>query len=134
MTSSELLTVRKLYSSASKKEEDLNKLVSLTSKADKFDNPVLYGYAAAAEFMKAQYLFLPTSKLKSVDTGRDMLEAVIKVHPNNCELRFIRLSIQKELPFFIDYKSNIEEDQLYLNTYCSELSDLELQKLINYYL
>lgn len=134
MTSSNLLTIRELYSTASKNEKDLDKLSSLTSKADMVSHPVLYGYAAAAEFIKAQYVFLPTSKLKCVDNGRDMLESVIKIYPDNCELRFIRLSIQKELPFFIDYKSNIEEDKRYLQSHYSDLSDIELQKLINYYL
>lgn len=134
MNSSELSTVRKLFSSAAESETDYDKLSVLTAESDKLNTPILYGYSAAAEFIKAQYLFLPTSKLKSVDKGREMLESVIAIYPNNCELRFIRLSIQQELPFFIDYKSNIKQDKKFLADHISEVSDTELNKLINHYL
>ena len=130
----DLFSARNLYVTSADNEADYLKLFDLTLDYNLYDYPVLYGYAAAATFIQAEYVFLPSSKLKCVDKGRKMLEEVIKLHPNNIELRFIRLSIQKELPFFIDYKSDIDADKTFLANHVKDLNDLELQKLINYYL
>lgn len=130
----DITKARLLFTTAADDEDDYEDLLAMTANVDIKRNPELYGYAAGGTFIQAEYVFMPSSKLKCVDKGRKMLEEVIQLYPNNIELRFIRLSIQSELPFFIDYRANIEEDKVFLKSQLSQINDQSLVTLINHYL
>jgi hypothetical protein len=62
---------------------------------------------------------------------RIYIELAIKNEPNNPEIRFIRLSIQKKAPKFLGYHSHIEADVLFLKKHRNEIDSEVVQKLIN---
>lgn len=75
------------------------------------DNSVTHlGYLGGLQTIRANHVFSPISKLNTFNKGKNNIEQAIKKDPNNAELRFIRLSVQKNAPFFLGYKSNIRED------------------------
>ena len=65
--------------------------------------------------------------------GKENIEEAIRKEPNNTELRFIRLSVQKNAPSFLGYKSNVQEDTDFikkrLREFDSEILDLTLSLL-----
>lgn len=73
--------------------------------------------------------FNPISKLKTFNEGKKNLESAIKKEPYNPEIRFIRLSIQKNIPSFLGYKENIENDTEFLK---KEKSKLESNLLLRH--
>ncbi len=67
-------------------------------------------YLGALQTIWANHVFSPISKLNTFKGGKKNIEKAIETEPNNLELRFIRLSIQKNAPGFLGYKSNLKED------------------------
>lgn len=67
-------------------------------------------YLGALQTIWANHVFSPVSKLGTFKEGKKNIEQAIKKEPDNVELRFIRLSVQKNAPSFLGYKSNINED------------------------
>jgi len=69
------------------------------------------GYFGGLHAIWANHVFNPIAKLNTFKDGRRMIEDAIRKEPRNSELRLIRLSIQKNAPSFLGYKSNIKEDE-----------------------
>ena len=67
-------------------------------------------YLGGVQTIWANHVFSPISKLNTFKEGKKNIEQAIKKEPDNVELRFIRLSVQKNAPSFLGYKSNINED------------------------
>ena len=67
-------------------------------------------YLASAIMQKAQYAFLPTSKLKYFKQGKKQLESFIQNNPNNLEARYVRVLVQSNVPEILGYKNNIKSD------------------------
>ena len=80
--------------------------------------------------MKSKYKFNPISKLYLFSKGKEILERSIKEEPSNLELKFLRLSIQQNIPEILAYNQNIEEDQKFINNNINKNKDGALKKLI----
>lgn len=85
---------------------------SLWSKANGLKNSdarwmCLAGFASAT---LADHEWSPYSKLKRFNTGKDLIEAAVSSAPNDSVIRLMRLMIQLECPFFLDYRSSIDSD------------------------
>jgi hypothetical protein len=72
-------------------------------------------YKGALQTKLAQFGSNPIQKLQLFNGGVENLEKSIKKNPNNIEFRFIRLIIQENCPSFLMYKSNIENDALFIS-------------------
>lgn len=81
-------------------------------------------YQGAAIAMSAQQKDWPQDKLDAFNQGRDLIEECIAKDPWNPELRFIRLTIQCQSPWFLGYNKEIEND-------CKVIADHSSLKYIN---
>ena len=70
------------------------------------------GYYAAMLFMKSKYVKFPLTKLKYFKKGKLLLDDLAFNHQNNIEIRYIRFLLQSEMPNFLGYNKNLEEDYL----------------------
>lgn len=68
-------------------------------------------YYAAAMTKKAGLVSSVSEKMNLFKKGRDLLEEEIKKDPKTMEWRFIRFTIQDNIPSFLGYSSNLEEDK-----------------------
>lgn len=68
------------------------------------------GYTAAMVFMKSRFVKSPFTKLKFFNQGKEILDSNIEKNPLNVEIRYIRYLMQKQIPAFLGYKNNLEED------------------------
>lgn len=68
------------------------------------------GYYAAMFFMKAKYVRFPLSKYNNFKKGKSALDQLILENKLNVELRYLRFVFQNEMPSFLNYNANIEED------------------------
>lgn len=92
------------------------------------------GYAAAYQMFMAKHTGNPIKKMSYFNGGKDLLERQLKSEPNNVELRFIRLCIQFHLPKYVGYRSNIEEDKVFLVNNLYKVKDAEVKDLLFRYL
>lgn len=97
-------------------------------------SPTHKGYLGAYQMMMAKHAFNPISKLSHFKKGKKELEAAIKSQPKNLELRFIRLTIQENVPSLLNYSSQIQEDKTFILTHITDLKDTYLVQAIGSYL
>jgi len=121
--------VRKNYSKMASNEE-LCKSAIANLKEAKNSSATHLGYLGGLQTIWANHIFNPIGKLKTFNEGKKNIEQAIKKEPENVELRFIRLSVQKNAPSFLSYQSNIKEDIQFIKNNRSQVKSNILHKYI----
>lgn len=129
--SQSLETLRAAYIEGHESKEKTDSFYRLAN-SSKIEDKELIAYKGAALTMKSKYTKLVKEKVRLFKEGARMLDGVIAENPNNLELRVIRLSIQENVPKFLKYQSNIEEDRRVIITNFSKQSPA-LKKFISGY-
>ena len=126
---SEMLQTREMFVKAYDNEENN---VAFLEHLEKKKNikPVEMGYMGVGKMMMARYYWNPYSKWKSFVNGRDMLDEAVAKDLKNIELRFLRLSVQMNVPSFLFYNEEIEGDTEYIRNNYYKLADDDLKKRI----
>lgn len=119
--------VRNSYNKLASDKELCKKMISELTNA-KDHSATHLGYLGGLQTIWAKYVFSPMSKLNTFNKGKKNIEQAIKKEPNNVELRFIRLSVQKNAPSFLGYNSNIKEDIQFIKNNRSEIKSETLNK------
>lgn len=88
-------------------------------------------YLGGLQTIWANHTFNPISKLDIFKKGKKNIEQAINKEPNNAEIRFIRLSVQKNAPSFLGYKSNIKSDTEFINKNRQQINSVILRKNID---
>jgi len=122
--------MRDLFTKVDQDEKYNTQLKNLTDSATE-KTPIAYGYKALYYFMNAKYVFWPTDKLSNFSTGKSYLEQVIKLYPNEAELRLIRYSVQYNVPSLLNYSHNMEEDKKILQRAAFHSKYEDIRALIN---
>ena len=92
------------------------------------------GYKSAIWFLWADYFINPLKKWTCFNNGKDELEKLIKNNPNNIELRFLRLTIQDNLPNFLRYNQDKKIDKEFIHNRLNQIVDEDLRMRIITYL
>jgi len=71
-------------------------------------------YVCAVTMKQAAYTMNPISKLKIFNNSKRRIDLLIKEHPDNIDLRYVRLLLQEETPSILGYNEYIEEDKEFL--------------------
>ena len=85
-------------------------LVDYTEHVDEDAKPVFRAYRGAGLATTANCTTWPVSKISRFNKGKDLLEGAVAEVPENLEVRFLRYTIQKNIPRFLGY-DNLEEDR-----------------------
>ena len=129
-----LAEIRALYSQAAFSKNVSEKLSLMLAKVDSLSEPFLICYKGASEMIEAKYLFNPFSKLNTFNKGKTLIELAVKRDTGNLEVRFLRFGIQVNIPSYMKYSNNIEEDKKLLISGIATVADPELKKNIVTYL
>jgi hypothetical protein len=73
-------------------------------------DPVITAYHGAAISTTANCFVLPLGKWKTFKRGRDKIEEAVETAPENLEVRFLRFTVQSNIPSFLNY-NNLAEDK-----------------------
>lgn len=127
--------IRSLYRSAPLVKNDAGQLNQLMLQIDTDAAlPVLVCYKGANEMIQAKYAINPIVKFGKFNKGKELLIKAIKRDTLNLEMRFIRYSIQNNLPAFLGYHDDLGNDKQFLLTYTKDNKDPELKEIIFNYL
>lgn len=88
------------------------------------------GYLGAYQAIWANHAWNPIEKLNTFRKGKANIEKAIAQRPDEVELRFIRLSIQKNSPKILNYYSDIPSDKNFILKKFETIENRELRKLI----
>ena len=78
------------------------------------EHNLLYGYRGAVEMSFGKHESGLIKKGKYFSSGKEILEEAISNDPDNVELIFLRYTIQYNVPGFLGYNDNLEEDRAFL--------------------
>jgi len=98
------------------------------SKLKTSSDPTEIGYLGAYQAIQAKHVVNPIKKLSTFKTGKKNLEKAISIDPDNLELRLLRLSIQKNTPSILNYKTSIKLDEEMLYDNWVRIVDITLKK------
>jgi len=130
----EVENIRVLFYKAQSSEKVCRELIDRLEPFNEANNVLFMGYRACAVMLMAKHVFNPFSKLSYFKKGKEMLEKAIKSDRDNIELRFLRYTIQTNVPSFLNYSQSKEIDRLFLVNSLSKLNDQKLKKIITSYL
>jgi len=102
--------VRANFFQVCSKKKELSEWVNELKEVEN-DNYLIIAYKGVASAMYAEIASGVYTKLKYFSTGTKMIERAIAKYPDDVELRFLRLTIQKNAPSFLNYSGNIEADK-----------------------
>ena len=125
--------VRSLYQKAAIEKDSCIRLLSLLENCDR-ENALLLGYIACAKMIMAKHVLNPLKKLSFFMTGKQTLDNILYSNINNIELRYLRLTIQTNIPSFLKYRGDIDNDKQYLIQSLPNIQDEQLKILISAYL
>lgn len=130
--SAQTAEIRNSYRAATKSETDAEKFYDLVKNTTSSDKAELVAYKGAAKALLARYEPLAKRKQK-LKEGIQWVEDAIAKSPKNVEVRLVRLSIQENIPKFLKYNENIEEDRKFIKDALPSIKDKGLSEMINGY-
>lgn len=95
------------------------------------NNPVFLAYYGALQTIWANHTLNPISKLSTFNKGKKNLEKAVEMASDDIEIRFIRLSVQKNAPTFLGYHQHIEADEAFIEKHKHAVTSASLLQLIN---
>lgn len=106
----EIHSVRNTYKKAIYSEKETEHLLKVLKPIDQND-PLLYAYKGALTAVSAKFAANPYSKLERVKSGAEMLDLSVIKSPNNIEIRYLRYSIETNVPAFLPYRTHLKQDE-----------------------
>lgn len=126
--------VRNMYKQAVLSESAALSLLDDLTEIKKSDDKVLVSYKGALTAITAKYENEIKRKKELFKQGVMMIEYAIEEDPDNIEIRFVRLSVQQNIPKFLKYKKNIEEDKTFILERVNDLDNKDLKTYIQEYI
>ncbi|MDB5000984.1 MAG: hypothetical protein JWR76_2061 [Mucilaginibacter sp.] len=105
-----LNVIRKLLISAldSKKTTD-SLYANLNAVKDR--SALINGYIGTLEALKAKHAWNPYFKIKYLNDSEKTFKAAVSRDPHNIEIRFMRFSVEHNVPGFLGYNKNLYADR-----------------------
>lgn len=107
--------IQKSYFEAIGNERKIERVLKILQNI-KNPSALLLAYRAACESMMAQFTWNPYIKLAQVTKSFDFFEEAIKQNPQDAEIRFLRFSVQHNVPDFLRKNREFEDDKMVLLT------------------
>lgn len=128
-----LKEARELYPMAMDDAEVADSLYKKLTTINLENNATLYGYKGAAYTLKAKHAKVIKDKKTYFKEGVAMIESAIALHPENVELRFVRLSVQENAPKIVNYREDLESDKSFILKNYPQIKDPTIKELIKKY-
>lgn len=103
----------------------------ISSLEDSQRSPVEQAYCGAFQAIWANHTSSLGEKLSSFNKGKKNIDAAAKKSPQDIEIKFIRLSIQKSSPAFLGYKDKMKEDRTFILNNKQKISSTLLSTMID---
>ena len=72
---------------------------------------LITGYIAALQALKAVHAWNPYNKIKYLNRSEKSFKQAVAVDPHNMEIRFMRFSVEHNVPGFLGYNKNLADDR-----------------------
>ncbi len=117
-----LQDIRKNIGEVFENEDVCLKMYNSFTDTDVSDNNLLVGYKGGVLMGMARHRGNPFKKMWYFNDGKDLLEASISKDPESIEIRFLRLTIQTNLPAFLGYHHSKLDDKKFVQDNLDKVS------------
>lgn len=93
-------------------------------------SPLLMGYKGAVVMARGRHSINPFEKLSTFNEGRGLLDSAIVADPRNVELRFLRLTIQVNVPRILNYSDRIEDDRAFIEKNLASVASADFRQRV----
>ena len=80
------------------------------------ENPVVLAYNYTGNLMMLDYSNNPFEQYKVFKLKTTQIDSIVGTNPKNIEIRLLRYVIQKNSPYFLRYKSDLNNDLMYIKS------------------
>lgn len=105
--------IRKSYRTAIESSTATEKLSSDLNKIKKPD-PIILAYKASVEALKAKHAWSPFTKLQYMESHKKLMDHAVQLMPENMEIRYLRYNIQYNVPSYLGFSNNLNEDKKFI--------------------
>ena len=128
--STDINSLRQLFIKAPISESNLMLFEQALNKSTSRSSNLVKGYKGCFYFIKCKFIKQPINKFIYFQKGKKLLESAIIEDPKSIELRFLRYTIQKNIPKFLMYYNNIEKDINFVNENIQHMQDKNAKEFI----
>lgn len=89
-------------------------------------SPTVTAYMGATQALMVKHAWNPFSKWKFLRLSEKTLRKAVNKDPENVEVRFLRFSVEKNIPHMLGFSEHIEGDQDFLLTHIDKFDMAEL--------
>jgi len=111
-TTGPLSTARSLFSKLDQGNVYVDSLIKVSSKYA--SSPLMLAYYGAAKTAKANYVSGPFDKYNTAKAGLGKLNASVTKSPTNIEIRFIRYSVELNIPAIMPFTNHTKLDKKFI--------------------
>lgn len=111
INTSDIKYIRREFNLAIDNEEKANLLFQALAKSAPSSNSLQYAYLGATEALLAKHSFNPLTKMNYVNSALNKLNSAVVQNKNDIEIRFMRFSVESELPRYLGMSKHLEEDK-----------------------
>lgn len=126
--SQDLDIIRLNYTKAVSDKQTCKEMISELEKSNL--SGVQLAYLGAFQTIWANHVSNPIDKLTTFRKGKKNIEKAVSQNADEVEIRFVRLSIQNNVPAILGYKSDIDTDKNFVLEHFGTVRSKHLQKLI----
>jgi hypothetical protein len=105
--------VKKKYNQAIYNSNEAKQLDKLLSN-QKLQNNLMLAYYGATKGLLAKHASNPFNKLSYLDESLKHINSAVNKEPNNIEIRYIRFTIQSQIPEFVGKSKDFYTDKYFL--------------------
>lgn len=103
-------TLRKVFVSASQDALKAKALYAYFDKKKNITGATELAYKGATIALMAKFSSGPHTKLKYVNKAIEIINEAVKKEPENFEIRYLRFSVERNLPAILNSSKNIDKD------------------------
>lgn len=126
----DLAVTRSLYAAAGNHRDSLLALDNLLNHVDVKSPAVLICYKGAAKIISAKFTYNPFKRYRAFLNGKQLIETALAKDTGNIEMRFLRFTMQTNLPVVLGYSGNIAEDKNYIVSHFRFVKDVTVRSLV----
>lgn len=123
--SSSLENLRKAFHNSVLNPKELPTFINAISNIQ-FPSPLEEAYIGASEALLAREGWNPIAKINHLSNFRDLLEQAINKDSNNLEIRFLRYSIEFNIPKLLRSEANMTEDKVVIMENIEKTTELSI--------
>ena len=127
--SQEIQDIRDIYFGNNESISKCDSLQFLLNSFDKKTN-IIDAYIGANSLLYCKFSDDVFKKFSYFEKGKMMIEEAIKKDPDNVEVKFLRYINQNNIPWFLNYNQNIEEDYKFITSHLNSIDDKDFKNLI----